>query len=180
MEFKNTALEGVLEIVPKVFEDTRGYFFEAYAKKEFEKAGINFEFVQENESLSNKDVLRGLHFQKRPYAQGKLVRVISGSIRDFVVDIRIESPTYSKWISYELNSENKKMLWIPEGFAHGFLTLENNSIIQYKLAEYYNKSFESGIIWNDPDLKIDWGIKDPILSEKDSKHPLLRTYTDIF
>ena len=138
-----------------------------FKKKNFSNSRINADFVQDNESMSGKGVLRGLHFQRPPFAQGKLVRVVRGSVLDVAVDLRKNSKTYGKWESSVLSADNKLMMWIPEGFAHGFLVLEDNTIFQYKCTNYYNKESESGIIWNDPDLKINWGIENPVVSEKD-------------
>ena len=167
MKIIPTKIEGLLLIQPDIFPDSRGYFFESYQKEKFLKSGIDADFVQDNESLSQKNVLRGLHFQRPPFAQGKLVRVVTGSVVDMAVDIRKSSPTYGQWVKAELSAANKLMMWIPEGFAHGFLVLEDNTIFQYKCTNYYNRESEAGIIWNDPDLAIDWGINDPIVSEKD-------------
>ena len=167
MVAEKTFIDGLLVIKPKVFEDERGYFFESFNEKLLEQAGLHANFVQDNQSLSQKNVLRGLHFQAPPFAQGKLVRVIKGSALDVVVDIRKNSPTYGKSFSIELNEQNKAMLWVPEGFAHGFCTLLDNTIFYYKCTNYYNKASEGSIAWNDPGLKIDWNISDPVLSEKD-------------
>lgn len=167
MRFEKFEISGPLLISPNVFEDSRGYFFESYSKQKYQDAGISDDFVQSNQSLSQKNVLRGLHFQSPPYAQSKLVRVIKGSVLDVALDIRKSSPTYGKHISVILSEENKKILYVPEGFAHGFLTLTDNTIFSYKCGNYYNKESESGIMWNDPDLNIDWGIENPIISEKD-------------
>lgn len=167
MEIIKTRINELILIQPSVFPDSRGYFFESYKKEEFRKLGIDADFVQDNESMSQKNVLRGLHFQKPPFAQGKLVRVVTGSVLDVAVDLRKDSGTYGKWESAVLSAENKLMMWIPEGFAHGFLGLEDNTIFQYKCTNYYNRGSESGIIWNDPDLEIDWGIENPLVSEKD-------------
>ena len=152
---------------PAIFSDTRGYFFESYQKERFHQAGIDADFVQDNESMSAKDVLRGLHFQKPPFAQAKLVRVVHGSVLDVAVDIRKKSPTYGKYEAVILSAENKLMLWIPEGFAHGYLSLEDNTIFQYKCSQYYNKESECSIIWNDLDLNVQWGIDAPLVSDKD-------------
>ena len=170
MEFQPTKLKGLVLIVPAIFKDDRGSFFEKYNKKDFAEAGITNEFVQENESFSRADVLRGLHFQRRPFEQGKLISVVQGFIKDVAVDIRKDSPTYGQWQAFLLNSREKKLLYIPEGFAHGFLALED-SIVSYRTTAPYNKESESGIIWNDPFLKIDWCRANPILSEKDKKLP---------
>lgn len=167
MEVIKTSLEGLVLLKPVVFSDMRGYFFESYQKERFHQAGIDVDFVQDNESMSARNVLRGLHFQKPPFAQAKLVRVVRGSVLDVAVDIRRHSPTYGKYEAALLNADNKLMMWIPEGFAHAYLSLENNTIFQYKCSQYYNKESECSIIWNDPDLHIQWGIDHPLVSEKD-------------
>lgn len=169
MQIISTDFEGLFVIKPKCFEDTRGYFFESYNENEFKKNGLDLKFVQDNESLSHKGVLRGMHFQNPPYAQGKLVRVIKGAVLDVVIDIRKKSKTFGKHFSIELNEKNKTMLYIPEGFAHGFLTLEDNTIFFYKCTNFYNKDSEDCIFWNDPTLNINWGISNPLVSEKDSQ-----------
>ena len=174
MQITPTHLSGAVVIQPKVFDDARGYFFESYSKTVFQKNNITDEFVQDNESLSQKGVLRGLHFQNPPHAQAKLVRVIRGSVLDVAVDIRIKSPTYGKHFSIVLSGSNKTMLYVPEGFAHGFVVLEDNTIFSYKCSRTYNKESEEGILWCDADLNIDWGIKDPLLSEKDKHAQKLR------
>lgn len=173
-------IEGLLVIKPKVFEDSRGYFFESYNEKLLQAAGLHTNFVQDNQSLSQKNVLRGMHYQAPPFAQGKLVRVIKGGVLDVVVDIRKKSPTYGKHFSIELNERNKTMLWVPEGFAHGFLTLEDNTIFHYKCNNYYDKASESCIMWNDPGLGINWGAIDPVLSEKDKVGTLFKDVTSPF
>ncbi len=160
-------IEGLLELNPSVFGDERGYFYESYNLELFQELGIKEKFVQDNQSLSNKGVLRGLHFQAPPHQQGKLVRVIQGSALDIAVDIRKGSPTYGKWHMVELNAEKKNLFWIPPGFAHGFLTLENKTIFSYKCSGYYNKESEGGLMWNDTDLNIKWPETEPVLSEKD-------------
>lgn len=180
MEIIKTAIEGVLIIKPDVFKDERGYFFESYNKERFAKAGLDMNFVQDNESKSSKGVLRGLHFQRPPFAQGKLVRVIKGSVMDVAVDLRKDSPTYGQWVSHILSEENKEMFWIPEGFAHGFLTLEDETIFSYKCTNVYNKESEGSIIWNDPDINIDWNIEKPILSEKDKVSPFFKDFVTPF
>ena len=162
-----TKLEGLFVIQPNVFEDARGYFFETYNKDVFFKHGITTEFVQDNQSLSQKGVLRGLHFQNPPNAQAKLVRVITGSVLDVAVDIRKNSPTYGQHFSERLTSRDKNMLYIPEGFAHGFLVLEDDTIFSYKCSRVYDKASEESISWSDPDLGIQWGTSNPSLSEKD-------------
>ena len=167
MEVKTTPIPDLYIIQPKVFEDDRGYFFESYSKAVFAKHGIDVDFVQDNQSLSQKGVLRGLHFQNPPFAQGKLVRAIKGSIFDVAVDLRKASPTYGHHFDIELTEKNRTMLWIPPGFAHGFLTLEDNTIFSYKCSNVYNKESEGSIIWNDPTLSIKWGLDNPTLSEKD-------------
>ncbi len=173
MQIIETNIPGLLEIVPRVFGDDRGYFYESYNKEAFEKIGVNLEFVQDNQSLSSKGVLRGLHFQNPPFAQGKLVRVIQGAVLDVVVDIRKGSPTYGQHHKVKLSGENKLMFWIPPGFAHGFATLEDHTIFAYKCTNVYNKESEGSVLWNDPALNIDWGIENPLLSEKDiSARPL--------
>jgi dTDP-4-dehydrorhamnose 3,5-epimerase len=167
MKFNETDIEGLVIIEPKVFEDNRGYFFESYNQKDFIKNGINDNFVQDNQSLSQKGVLRGLHFQTPPFAQAKLIRVIQGSVLDVAVDLRKKSPTYGQHHAIKLSDKNKKMFFIPEGFAHGFLTLENDTIFSYKCSNFYNTESEDSILWNDKLLKIDWNFPSPILSEKD-------------
>ena len=169
MEVLSTDIKGLLIIQPKVFEDTRGYFFESYNKTLFHNHGITAEFAQDNQSLSQKGIVRGLHFQNPPFAQGKLVRIIKGSVLDVAVDIRSGSPTYGSHFKTILNESNKTMMWIPEGFAHGFLTLEDNTIFSYKCTKVYNKESEHCILWNDTELGIDWGITDPVLSDRDKK-----------
>ena len=167
MEIIKTPLEGLLVIKPRIFGDTRGYFFESWSKKSFTEAGLDLDFVQDNQSLSNKGVLRGLHFQAPPYAQGKLVRVIKGAILDVAVDIRKDSPTYGQHFSVELSEDNKTIVWIPPGFAHGFLTLKDNTIFTYKCTGVYNKGSEGSLLWNDKHLNINWKVNDPLVSEKD-------------
>ena len=168
MIFKESKLKGLFIIEPTIFKDDRGYFFESFNKKKFElNTVISVNFVQDNESKSQKNVLRGLHFQNTPFAQGKLVRVIQGSVLDVAVDLRKNSKTYGHHIKEIISAENKRMMYIPEGFAHGFLTLENNTIFSYKCTNYYHKDSEDCILYNDPVLNIDWNIESPILSEKD-------------
>ena len=180
MEVINTPIKGLSIIQPKVFEDKRGYFFESYNKFLLEKIGIKADFVQDNQSLSQKGVLRGLHFQNPPYAQGKLVRVIKGAALDVVVDIRKNSPTYGHHFSLELTEYNKTMLWVPEGFAHGFLTLENDTIFFYKCTQVYYKESEGSILWNDSFLNIDWRITNPVLSEKDCDAKPFKVFKSFF
>lgn len=180
MEFIQSDIAGLLQIKPSVYEDDRGYFFESYNIEELEKAGIDVIFKQDNESRSRKGVLRGLHFQNPPFEQGKLVHVSKGSVLDVVVDIRKNSPTYGKWTSITLSEDNKMIYWIPPGFAHGFLALEDNTVFTYKCTDVYNKESEGSIRWNDPDLGIDWGIKDPIMSEKDKNATLFKDFQSKF
>jgi dTDP-4-dehydrorhamnose 3,5-epimerase len=180
MQVLSTPFSGLLIIQPSVFEDARGYFFESYNKNIFHQHGITEEFVQDNESLSQKNVLRGLHFQNPPYAQAKLVRVITGAVLDVAVDIRKKSPTYGKYFSITLTAENKTMLYIPEGFAHGFLVLEDNTVFSYKCSRVYNKEAEDGLLWCDEDLAINWGIDAPIISEKDKGAKRFRDFTSRF
>lgn len=171
MEIIKTDIPDLFVVEPKVFRDERGYFFESHNQKKLKDAGLELTFVQDNESKSQKGVLRGLHFQKPPYAQGKLVRVIKGKVIDVAVDIRKGSPTYGQHHAVEISEENKRMFWIPPGFAHGFVTLTDETIFFYKCTNYYNKESEGSILWNDPDLNIDWGIENPVLSEKDKNSP---------
>jgi dTDP-4-dehydrorhamnose 3,5-epimerase len=180
MEVIKTPLEGLLVIEPKVFKDHRGYFYESYNAEAFKQAGVDAVFVQDNQSLSQKGILRGLHFQAPPHAQGKLVRVIKGAVLDVVVDIRKNSPTYGQHFSIELTEENFKMFWIPPGFAHGFVTLEDHTIFSYKCTDVYNKAAEGGLLWNDPELGINWGIEQPVLSEKDTLNPQLKNFNSPF
>jgi len=183
MEIVKTPLKDSVLIYPKVFEDERGHFFESYKENFFSDSGIPTNFVQDNQSMSMKGVLRGLHFQKPPFAQGKLVRVLKGKVLDVAVDVRKDSPTYGQWYSVILSEENKKIFWIPVGFAHGFLTLEDNTVFCYKCTNYYNSESDSGILWKDQDLKIDWRleefkIENPSLSEKDAKLQTLKEYKE--
>lgn len=176
MEIIKTDIEDVLLLQPRLFEDERGYFFESYSKRDFDKQVREIKFVQDNESKSAYGVLRGLHFQKWPFTQSKLVRVLSGKVLDVAVDIRKGSPTYGKSVAVELSGDNKLMFFIPKGFAHGFVVLSPQVVFQYKCDEFYHPESEGGIAWDDPDLAIDWKIpaEDLILSEKDKHHPLLR------
>ncbi len=180
MLFTPTPIKDIFVIQPKVFEDERGYFFESYNTNFFKQNNIHIEFVQDNQSLSQKNVLRGLHFQNPPYAQGKLVRVVTGSVLDVAVDIRKDSPTYGKHFSIVLDSKKKNMLWIPQGFAHGFLTLEDNTIFSYKCTNSYHKNSEDSILWNDPDIGIDWGTHTPLLSERDKEAKLFKDLNPLF
>lgn len=170
MKIIPTEIPDVLIIEPKVFEDERGFFFESFNQKQFDEAvGYHVNFVQDNHSKSVKGVLRGLHYQEEPYAQGKLVRCVVGEVFDVAVDIRKESPTYGKWVGVNLSAENKRQLWIPEGFAHGFLVLSEIAEFNYKTTNYYTPKNEKCIIWNDNTLKIEWPAdeKKVILSPKD-------------
>jgi dTDP-4-dehydrorhamnose 3,5-epimerase len=180
MEIIETGIKDLVVIKPKVFRDDRGYFFESFNRSKLDVLGNDLEFVQDNQSLSQKDVLRGLHFQNPPYAQAKLVSVIQGSVLDVAVDIRKESPTYGKSFSIVLDGIDKNQLFIPVGFAHGFKTLENNTIFFYKCTNYYNKESEGCLLWNDPDLNINWDIETPILSEKDKIGQLFDTFVSNF
>ena len=173
-EFKRLKIPDVILVIPKVFEDERGFFAETYKRSDFIKNGVPFDFVQDNHSKSNKGVLRGLHYQLNPKAQGKLVRVVRGALLDVAVDIRRGSPYYAKWISVELNAENKHMLWVPPGFAHGILILENNTELLYKVTEEYSPENDRGILWNDRELGIKWPTNEPVLSAKDAKQRLLK------
>ena len=176
MKFEKTPIEGLWLIEPRVFADERGHFFEPFNEKQMLEHGIMGPFVQDNESLSHSGVLRGLHYQKNPYQQGKLVRVVRGAVTDVVVDIRPESKTFGRHYKVELSSSNHLMLWIPPGFAHGFLTLTDDTIFLYKVTAYYHPQSESGIIYNDPQLNIDWNINNPIVSEKDKILPSFGEY----
>ncbi len=176
MPFKFTRLEipDVILVEPVVFGDERGFFMETYKASDFKANGIPFDFVQDNHSKSQKGVLRGLHYQLNPKAQGKLVRCVKGKIWDVAVDIRKGSPWFGKWVAVELSEENKLMLWIPPGFAHGFVALEDDTEVIYKVTAEYAPELDRGILWCDPELGIDWPIKEPILSEKDAKLPKLK------
>ncbi len=179
MIIENTPIKDLMLITPNVFTDYRGYFMETYNQKRLEKV-IKTTFVQDNESLSQKGVLRGLHFQIPPFAQSKLVRVIFGSILDVAIDIRKDSETYGKHFKHVLSAENRKQLYIPAGFAHGFLSLENNTILNYKCSDFYHKKSEASLLWNDEDLDINWGITDPILAEKDKLAEKFSTFENPF
>ncbi|MCX6247936.1 MAG: dTDP-4-dehydrorhamnose 3,5-epimerase [Bacteroidetes bacterium] len=180
MQIEKNHIDGLLVIKPDVFEDPRGYFFESYNEEKFRQLGIDVKFVQDNESKSGKGVLRGLHFQVPPHPQGKLVRVMKGAALDVAVDLRRSSPTYGKWASIRLSESNKWMYWIPAGFAHGFLTLEENTVFFYKCTQLYHKESEKGIAWNDPDLNIDWGTNNPLVSEKDKTAEKFRDFVSPF
>ncbi|AGF54985.1 dTDP-4-dehydrorhamnose 3,5-epimerase [Clostridium saccharoperbutylacetonicum] len=174
--FNTTRIDGVYIIEPKVFGDNRGYFMENYNKGQFDEAGLNMTFVQDNESKSSKGVLRGLHFQKK-HSQGKLVRVTKGEVFDVAVDLRTGSPTYGHWEGVILNDENKKQFYIPEGFAHGFLVLSDEAVFNYKCTDLYSPEYDGGVMWNDSDINIKWPLDDIEnirLSEKDKAHPNLK------
>ncbi len=176
MPFTTTPLEGLLIFEPRVFEDSRGYFFEAYNRSIFEAEGLQYNFVQDNQSFSSYGVVRGLHYQQNPHAQCKLVRALEGSILDVAVDIRKKSPTYGKVFSIELTAQNKKQLLIPAGFAHGFSVLSETAVVMYKCDALYNKESEGGIIYNDPELAIDWQLPEgaAVVSDKDLILPSLK------
>ena len=182
MEVIKTNIEGVVIIEPRIFKDDRGYFFESFSQREFEEKVCKTTFVQDNESKSSYGVLRGLHFQKPPFAQSKLVRVIKGAVLDVAVDIRKGSPTFGQYVSVELTGENHRQFFIPRGFAHGFSVLSEEVIFQYKCDNFNSPQSEGAIAWNDPDLNIDWRIpaEKVVLSEKDSKHPRLKDWQNMF
>ena len=175
MPFIQTGFPGLLIFEPKVFEDSRGYFFESYTQKNFLEEGVDIQFIQDNQASSSYGVIRGLHFQMNPFAQTKLIRVLSGKIIDAVVDIRKNSPTYGKAYTILLSAENKKQLLIPKGFAHGYSVISETAEVFYKCDEFYHKETEGGIAWNDPALHIDWqvAVDKVIVSDKDQKHPSL-------
>jgi dTDP-4-dehydrorhamnose 3,5-epimerase len=165
---------------PNVYEDQRGYFFESYNQDKFRQEGLDLSFVQDNQSKSQKGVLRGLHFQNPPFAQGKLVQVIKGAVLDVAVDIRKDSPTYGQHLALELSEENKMMLYISEGFAHGFLTLKDETIFSYKCTNFYNPDYESALRWDDEKLNVNWNVNDPIVSEKDQKAMIFAEFKSQF
>ena len=180
MNLTKTDIEGLIIIEPQIFKDSRGAFFESWNAKKFKQLGINEDFVQDNQSVSSKGVLRGLHFQNPPYAQAKLVRVIEGSVLDVAVDLRKNSPTYGKHVSVILSEQNNKSFFIPKGFAHGFLSLEDNTVFNYKCSDYYNKESEGSLLWNDEDLKIDWQIDNPLVSKKDLQGDFFKNFKTKF
>jgi dTDP-4-dehydrorhamnose 3,5-epimerase len=171
MKIIETSIPDLKILEPSVFTAERGYFFESYSYQKLKDLGIDKVFVQDNESKSQRGVLRGLHFQNPPFAQAKLVRVVCGAVLDVAVDIRKNSPTYGQHVCIELSEQNKRLFYIPEGFAHGFLVLENDTIFSYKCSQYYNKESEGSLLWNDETLSIDWGLTEPILSDKDRVAP---------
>ena len=174
MKITKTKLDGVVIIEPDVFGDNRGFFMESWNKKKMEEAGLFYDFVQDNHSKSTvKGTLRGIHFQKGDKAQAKLVRCVKGAVLDVAVDLRKNSPTFKQWVGVELSAENKKQLLIPRGFGHGFVTLTDDVEFLYKADNYYAPEADAGIRWNDPDIGVEWGIENPILSEKDKKNPFL-------
>ena len=180
MDIIKTPLEGLLIIKPRIFEDERGYFFESHNNEVFLAAGIDVIFVQDNESKSRKDVIRGMHLQAPPFEQGKLVRVLHGSVLDVAVDIRKDSPTYGKWAAVELSSKNKLMYWIPAVIAHGYRTLEDDTVFFYKCTNVYHPEAELCFTWNDPAVNIDWGIATPVISPRDQKAPAFRDFKTPF
>lgn len=180
MKFNTVEIEGLIVIEPTCYIDNRGFFMETYHALRYTESIGQHIFMQDNESLSHKNVLRGLHFQLPPFAQGKLVRVVCGSVQDVVVDLRSNSPTFGQYFSILLSAENKLQLWIPPGFAHGFLALENNTLFSYKCTKVYHKDSERTLLWNDPDLNIQWNIPDPIVSEKDSQGMLFKNFNSPF
>lgn len=182
MKVTKTAVEGLVIIEPRIFGDHRGYFFESFSEREFAENVAPVRFVQDNESMSSYGVLRGLHFQKPPHAQSKLVRVVKGKVLDVAVDLRSDSPTYGKYVAVELSDENHRQFFIPKGFAHGFCVLSEEVIFQYKCDDYYAPQSEGSVKWNDPDIGIDWKLpaEDIVLSEKDGCSPFLKELDKIF
>jgi dTDP-4-dehydrorhamnose 3,5-epimerase len=175
-ELRSTPISGIIEIFPKVFTDSRGYFFESFRDDWLKKEGVDVNWVQDNQSFSQKGTVRGLHFQHTPFAQAKLVRVISGKVLDVAVDLRKGSPTFGKHFSTILDGERNNLMFVPQGFAHGFSVLED-AVFAYKCSDYYNKSSEGGILWNDAALGIDWQVSEPIISDKDTAWPTLDEFT---
>jgi len=182
MKVIETPIKGLFVLEPRVFEDSRGYFFESYSAQTLKKAGLEAVFVQDNQSRSTLGVIRGLHFQLQPYAQTKLVRAVEGTIFDVAVDIRKNSPTFGKWYGVELSAANKKQLWIPKGFAHGFSVLSNFATVFYKCDDYYKPEAERGIVINDPELNIHWQmpVENAIISERDTKNKLFSDVENSF
>lgn len=181
MKFTKTKLDGVVIIEPDVFGDHRGFFMESWSQKRMEEAGLFYNFVQDNHSMSSvKGTLRGIHFQKGDKAQAKLVRCVRGAVLDVAVDLRHDSPTYKQWEAVVLSEENKKQLLIPRGFGHGFVTLTDEVEFFYKADNYYAPEADAGIRWNDPEIGVDWGVENPILSAKDEKNPYLKDLGIVF
>ena len=180
MEVKSFHITGLKTFTPRVFEDDRGYLFESYNAPFFNENIEDVPFLQDNQSSSKKNVLRGLHFQAPPFDQGKLVRVIKGAVLDVAVDIRKNSPTYGQHVSVELTEQNQKVFWIPAGFAHGFLALEEDTIFSYKCTNVYDAKSEGSVRWNDPELDIDWGVTNPLVSDKDEIAPLFKDFNSPF
>jgi dTDP-4-dehydrorhamnose 3,5-epimerase len=181
MEINRLKIEGLAVLTPRKFEDERGHFFESFNQKQFDKLiGENTIFVQDNESVSKKNVLRGLHFQFPPFSQGKLVRVVEGSVLDVVVDLRKDSSTFGQWHGEILSESNRKLFWIPEGFAHGFVALEENTKFLYKCTNYYSPDSEFTLLWNDATLNIDWGVLNPIISKKDNEGIYFKDFVSPF
>lgn len=181
MTVEQPTIPGLHIFQPRIFNDDRGYFYESFNQQRFEETvGHSVNFVQDNQSLSMKDTLRGLHLQRPPYAQGKLVRVIQGAALDVAVDVRKGSPTYGQYHAVELTGENHLQFWIPPGFAHGFLTLKDHTIFTYKVTNYYNKESEDGVMWNDSDINVNWGIEHPLLSAKDQEVGSLKDFDSPF
>lgn len=180
MKIEKTPIDGLLVIHPDVFEDERGYFMESFSQRKWEGAGFQHVFVQDNESKSAKDVLRGLHFQKPPFAQDKLVRVVRGAVMDVAVDLRAGSPTYGQHFCVELNEENKLQFFLPAGMAHGFVTRRDNTVFAYKVTAPYAPQSEGCLLWNDPDLRIDWKCEHPILSAKDQEGEAFKNFKSPF
>ena len=181
MKITKTKLEGVVIIEPDVFGDNRGFFMESWNKKKMAEAGLDYDFVQDNHSKSTvKGTLRGIHFQKGDKAQAKLVRCVKGSVLDVAVDLRKNSPTFKQWVGVELSEENKKQLLIPRGFGHGFVTLTDDVEFLYKADNYYAPEADAGIRWNDPEIGVEWGEENPLLSEKDQNNPFLQDCKELF
>lgn len=181
MNFIATPLAGAYVIEPRIFKDQRGFFTETYNRREFEAQGLSYDFVQDNHSYSReRGVIRGLHFQKPPWAQTKLVRVVMGRIYDIIVDLRRESPTYRQWFGLELSRRDMRMLLVPKGFAHGFCTLTKETVVLYRVDAFYAPQADSGIRWDDPELAIPWPVKHPVLSDKDLRLPSLREIDAMF
>ena len=181
MKLTKTKLDGVVFLEPDVFGDHRGFFMESWSQRKMEELGLHYDFVQDNHSKSTvKGTLRGIHFQKGDKAQAKLVRCVRGAVLDVAVDLRHESPTYKQWVAVELSEENKKQLLIPRGFGHGFVTLTDDVEFLYKADNYYAPEADGGIRWNDPEIGVEWGVENPILSAKDEKNPLLKDAEPVF